>query len=179
MPYGPKAWPYGIGSTTSQEKGNHAVSDDVNDWLFGSGAKSFPFESVGDVCTGEITAMTTRQQTSIDDGKPLYWDNGDPRMMLVITLQTDAQEGEDDDGLRSLYVRGGNYTVASGSGSSMATAVRDAVRKSGAKRIETGASLTVKYTGTGKATRGGMNAPKLYTATYRPPTQSVDVDDLL
>lgn len=155
------------------------MSDDVNDWLFGNGAKSFPFDNVGDAVSGEIAAMTTRQQTSIDDGKPLYWDNGEPRMMLVITLQTGMTESDDDDGMRSIYVRGGNYTAETGTGSSMATAVRDAVRKSGAKRIETGAILTVKHTGVGKATRGGMNRPKLYTAVYRPPTQSVDVDDLL
>lgn len=155
------------------------MSDDVNEMLMGGGARAFPFDNMGDEVEGSILAMTKRQQTSLgDDPKPQYWDNGEPKMMIVIVLQTALRNfGDEDDGARSIYLRGGNPEVGTGHGSSTLTAVRDAVKRSGAKGMEHGGYLKLKWTGSGVAKRG-FTAAKLYTAAYRPPNQLIDMDEM-
>jgi len=76
--------------------------DEVNDFLMGQGAKSFPFDKVGDQVTGEIVDASKQQQTNMEDGKPAFWDDGNPKMMVVVTLQTDLKDDEDDDGKRTV-----------------------------------------------------------------------------
>jgi hypothetical protein len=155
------------------------MSDDINDFLMGGGGKAFPFEAVGDSVTGEIIHMDKRQQTHIETGAPLFWDDGNPKMMLVLQLQTDLQDDEDDDGIRNVYLRGGNPTVASGEGTSTLNAVRDAVKAAKAPNgIEIGGVLTLAHTGMGKASSRAMNAPKLYKATYKVPSSAVSLDEM-
>lgn len=145
----------------------------------GSGIKAFPFEKIGDSVTGVIVEMSKQQQTDMQTNEPVFWQNGDPKMMLRITLQTDLQEKEDDQGLRSVYLRGGNFTVVSGKGTSSLTAVKDAVKASGSpKGIETGGTLTLTHTGLGPASSRGFNPPKLYTAEYKAPSYAVDLDEM-
>lgn len=151
---------------------------DVNAFLQSQGAKAFPFTSVGDVVSGTIVDAQLRQQTDIETGTPQTWKDGSPKNMLVVTLQTELQDDDNDDGVRSLYLRGGNYEVADGKGASSLTAVRDAIKASGAKEIAVGAKLTIGYTGNGKKTTTAYTAPKLYSAKYESPTARVDVEDL-
>jgi hypothetical protein len=153
--------------------------DDANDFLFGGGAKAFAFEQIGDKVAGEIKAMKKQQQTDMQTGEPTFWANGDPKMMLRIELQTDLQETEEDEGLRSVYLRGGNFTAVKGTGTSSLLAVKDAVRRSGsANGIEIGGILTMEYSGMGQAANKGFTPPKLYTASYRAPMTTIDMDDL-
>lgn len=153
--------------------------DDANEFLMSTGAKAFPFENVGDAVTGTIVSMQKRQQTDMQTGKPAYWDNGDPKMMLMVTLQTELQDDDEDDGVRTVYLRGGNHTAVSGTGTSSLNAVRDAVKRSkSAAGIQDGATLTLSFTGIGKASSKGFNPPKLYTATYKAPTYAVDLDEM-
>jgi hypothetical protein len=153
--------------------------DDANDFLFGGGAKAFPFENIGDKVAGEIKAMKKQQQTDMQSGDPVFWNNGDPKMMLRIELQTDLQDTEDDEGMRSVYLRGGNFVAVKGTGTSSLLAVKDAVRRSGSTAgIEIGGILTVEFTGLGQAANKGFSPPKLYTASYRAPMVSVSLDDL-
>jgi hypothetical protein len=152
---------------------------DVNDFLFGGGGKAAKFEAIGDTVSGTITDVKVSQQTSMDDNTPLTWPDGSPRMQLVISLQTDERtDGEDDDGVRKLYAKGGKYEVAEGTGTSMKDAIADAVKKAGAKSIDEGGKLTVGHTGMGKKTNRGFSAPKLYRAQYEAPKASVDANDL-
>lgn len=154
-------------------------NDDFNDFLFGGGAKAFPFEALGDEVTGEIIHMEKRQQTDMQTGQPSFWDDGNPKMMLVVKLMTSLRDDEDDDGERSVYLRGGNPVAVKGEGTSSLAAVRDAVKKSKSPNgIEMGAVLTLKYSGEGKASNRGFNPPKLYTAVYRPPSMAVDLDEM-
>lgn len=156
-----------------------STRDEVNDFLMGSGVKAFPFEEIGDSVQGIITDMTKQQQTNMETQEPLYWQNGDPRMMLRVTLETNLREGENDEGMRSVYLRGGNFTVARGKGNSSLQAVKDAVKRSGsAKGIEEGGLLTLTYTGEGTRPNKGMNPPKLYSAEYAPPSGAVDLDEM-
>jgi len=137
----------------------------ADDILMGSGSTAAKFENPGDYVTGVVASEPeARQQTDYRLGTPLTWDDGSPKMQVLITLQTDLRDPEkaEDDGLRTVYVKGKNLTKA----------VRDAVRDAGAKGVRTGGTLTVQYTGDGTAEKG-FNPPKLYAAKYVPPAQGL------
>ena len=151
---------------------------DVGDFLFGGGGKAAKFEEIGDVCEGEITDCKVSQQTDMDSGAPLFWSDGSPRMQLVVTVQTSQSDGDNDDGQRRLYAKGGNFEAATGTGRSMKDAIADAVKKAGVKSLDSGGYLKVGHTGLAKKTNRGFQAAKLYTASYKPPVQSVAEDDL-
>jgi len=152
--------------------------DEVNDFLMGQGAKSFPFDKVGDQVTGEIVDASKQQQTNMEDGKPAFWDDGNPKMMVVVTLQTDLKDDEDDDGKRTVYLRGGNPQVAEGKGTSSLKAVQEAIKKSGSKKgIEMGATLSLGWTGNA-VKKGGLNPAKLYSAAFKPAELNVDIEEL-
>lgn len=153
--------------------------DDVNEFLMGSGAKAFDFGEMGARVKGVIVAMQKRQQTDMQTGDPAFWANGDPKYMLQVSLQTELQESNDDEGLRAVYLRGGNYVPVKGKGTSSLNAVKDAVKRAGAsKGLEIGGTLTLEYSGEAKASSKGFNPPKLYTADYAPPSYGVDLDEM-
>jgi hypothetical protein len=156
-----------------------STTTDPNEFLMAGGSKSAKFETVGDTIRGEIVQAEVRQQTD-PEGTPKTWSNGDPVMQLVITLQTEDREGDDDDGERRIYAKGGNYEAASGKGTSMLVAIREAIKKANATKLEVGGTLVVAHSGLGKKTQAAYSAPKLYVAKYEPPTtKPVNVDDLL
>jgi hypothetical protein len=132
---------------------------------------SIKFDTVGDRVSGVITAVRRQQQTDFDTGEALSWSNGDPRMMTVVRLEVDGEE-------RALYARGGKYEVVEGEGTSLESAIVDAVVAAGGTAIERGARLEVVHSGLGKAPKRGANAPKLYRAKYTPAAASVPVSDL-
>jgi hypothetical protein len=138
------------------------VSIDANTILMGGGVPSAKFDGIGVSVTGVIEDVTASQQTDFTTGEPKTWPNGDPMMQVVVTLATSQRDPQisNDDGLRKVYVKGKSLTAA----------VRDAVRKAGAKGIEVGGTLTVTYTGDGPQEKRGINPPKLYAADYTPPS---------
>ena len=139
---------------------------DANAFLMGTGGKSATFHNVKDMVWGTILSAETRQQTKMGSGELLFWDDGKPRMQLVITLQTELQEDEDDDGIRKVYAKG-----------NMATAIRKAVVKAGRNGLDVGGKLAIQYVKDGESKRAGFNAPKVYGAKYEPPTQHVAFND--
>lgn len=141
------------------------MSNDANDFLLGGGGKSAKFENIGDTVTGRIVSTEVRQQTDIKTGEPLTWENGDPRMQLVVTLATDQRDDEDDDGHRAVYVKGSK----AGGSQSMHDAVRTAVQTARAKGLEAGGTLTVSYVGAEPAKQRGMSDRKLWQASYTAP----------
>lgn len=136
--------------------------DQANALLMGGGSKAARFDGIGVSVGGVIDDITAKQQTDFTTGEPKTWPNGDPMMQVLVRVQTTLSEDADDDGLRTIYVKGKSLTGA----------VRDAVRKAGAKGLEVGGTLTVTYTGDGVAERKGINPPKLYAAEYTPPDQA-------
>lgn len=137
------------------------------------GTPSAKFPQLGDKHGGRITAISQRQQTNIK-GTPLTFNDGQPRMQWIINVQ------EPNGDTLALYAKGGRFTPASGSGESMLTAIGRAVRTAGAEALDVGGELMVVHTGLG-VPEPGQDAPKLYTAQYRPPApqgQSVNVADL-
>ena len=149
---------------------------DVNDFLLGGGGgKSAKFDQVGDTISGTIESTDVKQQTDIATGAPLTWDNGDPRLVLAVRLQTDQKEDADDDGARSLYVKGSKKPGSR----SLHDAVASAVRQAGAKGLEEGGTLTVKYVGEEPSATRGFNPRKLYEATYVAPDKSAASGEFL
>ncbi|MGZ4610440.1 MAG: hypothetical protein ACXV2H_09310 [Actinomycetes bacterium] len=141
---------------------------DPNDWLMSGGARSAKFPEVGTIVKGTITTPPTlSQQTDFTTGALKTWDDGKPMMQLIVTIATDEKDDVEDDGLRSLYVKG-----------AMQAAVKDAIRKAGARGLEVGGTIAVKYTGDGVAKQRGMNPPKQFAAQYVAPTAKA-VDDFL
>ena len=132
----------------------------ANDLLMSSGGKSATFPAVGTVVTGTITAEPkAQQQTDMKTGEPKAFANGDPMMQIIVSLQTTDREDDEDDGIRQLYVK-----------ANMLKAIREAVQTAGAKGLEPGGVLAVKYVADGEVKTKGFNPPKLYAATYTKPT---------
>lgn len=134
------------------------MTTEVDQFLMGGSVRSAKFAAHGDRVSGTITELEVRQQTSFEDNKPLFWDDGKPRTQLVVTLQTAEADEDDDDGLRRVYVKG-----------QMQKAVRDAILKANEKGPKVGGELVVQYTGDEPNSNPRLNASKLYRARYQPP----------
>lgn len=138
---------------------------DANDLLAGGGAKSAQFPEIGTVVKGEVLDFATRQQRDFDTGKPLFYDDGKPRLQIVVQVQTDERDPdvEDDDGIRALYLKG-----------QLLQAAREATRRH--RGLAQGGRIGVKYYADGDAPRKGANPQKLYKVEYAPPTKRIDLD---
>ena len=147
----------------------------IDDFLLGGGGASASFDQIGDSITGTIVSAEVKQQTDITDGKPLTWDDGSPRMQLVVTLQTSDRNDDEDDGQRRIYVKGSKKAGSR----SLHDAVATAVRSAGAKSLEVGGTLTVTFDGEEPAKTRGFNPRKLYTATYAAPDKAAQTGDFL
>jgi hypothetical protein len=146
---------------------------DANDLLMGGGVKSaaFPDQQYGHTVSGVIVRPPqVRQQTDFDSGKPKFFDNGDPMMQIVVQVQTDLRDPADasDDGTRAFYLKG-----------QMQAAVRDAVREAGAKGLEVGGHLAVRYIRDEPNSRGRGKDKKVYAARYTAPAAQQANDALM
>jgi hypothetical protein len=131
----------------------------ANEFLMSGGATSAKFEALGVTVTGTIAREPeVQQQRDITTGEPKFWNDGKPQQQIQIVLATQDRNDAEDDGERALYVKG-----------NMLKAVREAVKKSGAKGLAVGGQLTVTYIGDGEVKTRGFNPPKIYGASYAPP----------
>lgn len=137
--------------------------------LLEGGGKSAKFTEIGDTVKGAVVSAESRQQTDYTSGEPLTWDDGNPRMQLVITLATDQRDPDDptDDGHRNLYAKG-----------KLLDAIRQALKAAGVKLAE-GGTLAVQYTGDGTPKNPKHNPPKEYVAEYAPPSKVAGAASLL
>jgi len=135
---------------------------------------------MGDQITGTIVGIKRVQQTDFTTGAPLEWSDGSPRMQTVVDLQTDdGDPAADDDGKRSIWLKGGrNFEAAQGSGTSGEVALAEAAKEAGVKVIEEGSELTVRCTGLSKPTTRGYQPAKLYKMKLVPAKASVAVEAL-
>jgi hypothetical protein len=81
--------------------------DDLDRMLSG-GVKGAKFENPGDSISGIVDDVMIRQATEFGTGKPLTFDNGDPREQIVVVIKVDnhTPEDENDDGFRAVYIKG-------------------------------------------------------------------------
>jgi hypothetical protein len=156
------------------------MTNPADQFLLGSKTRSASFETIGDTVTGVILSTAVQQQTDIHSGAPLSWDNGDPRMQLVVRLQTSLREEPDengipDDGVRAVYVKGSKKTGTR----SMHDAVATAVRQAGGKGLEEGGTLTVTFVGEEPPSQRGLSPRKLWEATYVQPDRAAQSGSFL
>lgn len=145
----------------------------------GGGAKAWSPDNIGDKISGKIRLIERRQARSLDTKQLETWDDGSPKMLTYIEIETNEHLDDDDDGVRSLYAKGGrNHEAQTGTGTSMEVAIAEAAKAAGASSIDEGATLAVQHTGLGKPTTRGYAPAKLYRAQYKPPVSSVSADDL-
>jgi hypothetical protein len=142
---------------------------DANDVLFGgSGAPAVQWQNpqtnqdfpVGTSYEGYITKLDSTQQRNIQDKSKLdVWPDGRPKMVALVTIQTNQRDPQVqyDDGQRTVWV----------SGKYLTNAVKEAVRRVGAQRLDVGGYLKVTLTGYGKP-EPGFRAPRLYEVSYTP-----------
>lgn len=137
-----------------------------------TGGSSFSFENPGDSITGTVVNLEEVQQTDMRTNEPLYWDNGQPKMMFRLELQTQLRDPNNlsDDGKRSVYLKGSRKPDKKSTMSAVLQAVQTAT---GGYDIATGGTFTITYTGDGVPSQRGFNAPKQYEATYRPPAMNL------
>jgi hypothetical protein len=139
--------------------------NDSEDFFGGTKLPYWPTKNsqYGDVISGTICEEPfTAQQTDIK-GDLKTWDDGNPMMQLVVTLQTELRDPsvENDDGRRRLYVKG-----------ALRSAIGDAVRKAGTKGIDEGGDLTVVYTHDEPPKNPRMSPARQFSSTYDPPSVS-------
>lgn len=70
------------------------------------GGRWIKFDTVGEAVTGTVVSITERQVTDYTTKLPATWADGNPKMELVIVLQTTEREDADDDGKRTMRVKG-------------------------------------------------------------------------
>jgi hypothetical protein len=145
------------------------MSNASYDFLGGERMPYWPTKSssFGDVITGKICEEPFTQQQTDQKGERKTYDNGDPMLQLVVTLQTDMRDPdiEEDNGKRRLYVKGATPHC-------LRNAVAQAVREAKCKGLDVGGDLTVVYTHDAK-TEYGSDA-RQFTATYAPPSPSTE-----
>ena len=140
--------------------------------LGGDAGNSFSFDRIGAQVTGTVLDLVEQQQTDLQTGEPKTFTNGQPMMMYRVDLQTQERDPNNpmDDGRRSIYLKGSRAPETQSSLAAVLAAIKQAT---GTANIATGGTLTVQYVGDGQAKQRGFNAPKLYAASYQPPTHSL------
>ncbi|MFC4061488.1 hypothetical protein ACFOWE_24575 [Planomonospora corallina] len=137
-----------------------------NDLLMAGGLKSASFPVIGTRVSGVIIGLPNPvPQTEFGTGKVKFWDDGTPRMQVVVHLATEERLPgvPGDTGRRALYVKG-----------RMRIAVREAVRRAGASGLAVGGTLAVAYIGDGEPAVAGGRPPKHYDAEYVPPVNEAN-----
>lgn len=144
-------------------------TNSANDFLMASGVPSIKLSKVGDEASGIMIRKAELQQIrDFVEGTPLFWEDGNKKMQLVITLQTDVRDPaiENDDGIRNLYAK-----------AQMQVALRQAIRKAGAKGLEVGCRISVKVTDLKANSNPKLKPQKIHEIVYESPTE-VENEDL-
>lgn len=122
----------------------------MSDTLISDGGSKYPtlkFSDIGDTHTG--TVLEVRKLEDRIDGVLKTWDNGDPKYVYCVTIQT----GDD---IGNIWARG-----------QMVTVIREAGQAAKVDAL-VGVTLSVKYVGDGEQKNKAYHAPKLYKAKVEP-----------
>lgn len=117
----------------------------------------------GDSINGTICEEPTVSQQTEPNGALKTWPDGNPMMQMVVTIKTGIRDPqiEEDDGRRTLYVKG-----------QMQAALRDAVTAVGRKGIDVGGEITMVYTHDKEPASRGLSPARQFSCVYKPPTQA-------
>lgn len=138
--------------------------DALDQAVAGQGNRSFFTKDTpaGTTITGTITSVTTMQVSDYVTGQKKTWDNGDPMLQAIVTIQTTLKDNEEDNGIRAIYIKlWGQQNRA------LADAVRKTGRTRASEALTVGATFTATFTGTAPSKMGSPT--KLYEYTIQPP----------
>ncbi len=143
---------------------------DPNDLLNGKSIPSISFKDakVGDSFTGIIAELETAQVRNYETGEPEFWDGGNAKLQIVVTLDTEYSDNAEDDGQRKVYLFGQKLAAA-----------KSALKAAGVDKLEKGSTFTITYSGTKPATNKKYNDVKLYSIDIVPAKSNPAVDNLL
>jgi uncharacterized protein with beta-barrel porin domain len=143
---------------------------DPNSLLNGKSVPSISFKDakVGDAYTGTITALETAQVRNYESGEPEFWEDGNPKLQIVLTLATEYGDGAEDDGDRKVYLFGQKLQAA-----------KAALKEAGLAKLEIGSTFTITYSGTKPSSNKKYNDVKLYSIAIVKGTSNPAVDTLL
>lgn len=129
------------------------------DDFFGGGGRSAQFPTLGTVVGGPIVRVgePMQQRDPVTLKPKVYDDSGKPMMQLPVEVQTNTREDADDDGVRTIWIKG-----------QMKKAVQDALNKTKSK-LRVGGTLIVKWNAEEPNKNRALNAQKIYVAAYQPP----------
>ncbi|MDW7546355.1 hypothetical protein [Bifidobacterium longum] len=120
-------------------------------------SKGAKFEQPGTSISGIIENVTANQIRDFKSRQPKFFDDGQPQMQVLVTINTGVTDPmvEDDDGRRTVYIKGFGL---------QRHAWLQALHNAGLRKaaeVRPGDRFTATFTGFGEA-KPGMNAPKLF-----------------
>lgn len=134
---------------------------DANQLLSGPRQPIAKFDRIGDTVTGTLLDAEVAPVTS-PTGEVQTDKNGNPKQQIIYTLQTDERdpEIEDDDGKRRVFAKW-----------AIQRAISTCLAESGLAKVglQEGGTLSIKFSGTQKASQRGYSDIKLYEASYTAP----------
>lgn len=143
---------------------------DPNSLLTGKSVPSISFKDakVGDSFTGVITDLETAQVRNYETGDPEFWEDGNPKLQIVVTLATEYGDGAEDDGERKVYLFGQKLQAA-----------KVAMKEAGIEKLEKGFQFTIAFVGEKPSSNKKYNNIKLYGITIVPSKSNPAVDAVL
>lgn len=144
-------------------------ADDVLLGTTGAPVVKFPVDSPGTLVKGTVISKEVRQARDLD-GTPKTFDDGQPKLDVVITIQTELRDSsiDDDDGTRRIIA-----------GYEMQKAIGTAMRNANVKTLDRGGMLAVKHTHNEAATKNGRSPTKKFAAEYKAPEPGDAANSLL
>ena len=133
-------------------------------------SKSFKFQNPGDSVSGVIESVTASQMHVYDSlnqrptNQPDFFQDGSPKLQVIVTIDTGLTDPsvEDDDGRRSIYIKG--YGI-------QRRAWLQAIRNAGlrkASEIKPGDRFTAKFVGYDPQSKNPNNPAKMYEYAATP-----------
>ena len=139
----------------------------LGELLAGNSAKAYfgANSQPGDSVTGVIEKIETTQVNDFQTKQPAYWNDGRPKEQIHVIIQTQLRDPsvDDDDGRRSLWIKGWGIQLK---------AFREACRQAGVKIPKPGDTITERFVGLGP--RGDAPQPPKVFEFHIEPASSVN-----
>lgn len=141
---------------------------DAQSFLMGSSNPGFSFKTPGDRIVGQIIGEPTVQQQKVfNTNDPAFWPSGDPKIQMLLPVQTSFRNwegvatpevGRPDTGARTIYVKGKHFEAG----------LKRAILEAGARFLAVGGWVDITFTGEDMESKAGSK-PKLFAIRYMPP----------
>lgn len=141
----------------------------LDDLMAGNSAPAFftKDSEQGDTVSGIVEKIEVTQMRDFQTQQPAYWNDGKPKEQIHIIIQTSLRDPamDDDDGRRSLWVKGWGLQLK---------ALREACRQAGVKSPRVGDTVAERFIGYQQ--EGNAPQPsKVYDFKVTPRSQASDL----